>query len=36
VYTSSDIEQKRAVLKKLEAAVLRKPKPEPSEVAKSA
>jgi integrase len=29
VYTSSDLEQKRAALKKLEAAVLRKPQPEP-------
>ena len=28
VYTSSDMEQKRAALKKLEAAVLRKPQPE--------
>jgi integrase len=28
VYTSSDLEQKRAALKKLEAAVLRKPQPE--------
>ena len=27
VYTSSDLEQKRAALKKLEAAVLRKPQP---------
>jgi integrase len=37
VYTSSDMEQKRAALKKLEAAVLRKPKPQqPSELAKSA
>jgi integrase len=36
VYTSSDLEQKRAALKKLEAAVLRKPQPEPSELAKSA
>jgi integrase len=36
VYTSSDMEQKRAALKKLEAAVLRKPQPEPSELAKSA
>jgi hypothetical protein len=38
VYTSSDLEQKRAALKALEAAVLRKPKPqpEPSELAKSA
>src|ERR1019366_7255097 len=27
-YTSSDMEQKRAALKKLEAAVLRKPQPE--------
>jgi len=35
VYTSSDMEQKRAALKKLEAAVLRKPKP-PSELARSA
>ena len=29
VYTSSDLEQKRAALKVLEAAVLRKPKPQP-------
>jgi integrase len=29
VYTSSDLEQKRAALKALEAAVLRKPKPQP-------
>jgi integrase len=36
VYTSSDLEQKRAALKKLEAAVLRKPQPQPSELAKSA
>ena len=39
VYTSSDLEQKRAALKALEAAVLRKPKPQPqqpSELAKSA
>ncbi len=36
VYTSSDMEQKRAALKKLEAAVLRKPQPEPSELAESA
>ncbi len=38
VYTSSDLQQKRAALKALEAAVLRKPKPqpEPSELAKSA
>ena len=37
VYTSSDMEQKRAALKKLEAAVLRKPQPQqPSELAKSA
>jgi len=38
VYTSSDMEQKRAALKKLEAAVLRKPKPEveSSQLAKSA
>ncbi len=36
VYTSSDLEQKRAALRKLEAAVLRKPKPQPSELAKSA
>jgi hypothetical protein len=28
VYTSSDLEQKRAALSKLEAAVLRKPQPE--------
>jgi hypothetical protein len=28
VYTGSDMEQKRAALKKLEAAVLRKPQPE--------
>jgi integrase len=28
VYTTSDMEQKRAALKKLEAAVLRKPQPE--------
>jgi len=35
VYTSSDLEQKRAAVKKLEAAVLRKPK-QPSELAKSA
>lgn len=35
VYTSSDLEQKRAALKKLEAAVLRKPQ-QPSELAKSA
>lgn len=35
VYTSSDIEQKRAALKALEAAVLRKPE-QPSELAKSA
>ena len=28
VYTSSDLEQKRAALRKLEAAVLRKPRPE--------
>ena len=28
VYTSSDLEQKRAAVKKLEAAVLRKPQPE--------
>jgi hypothetical protein len=28
VYTSSDLEQKRAALKKLEAAVLRQPQPE--------
>lgn len=28
VYTTSDIEQKRAALKKLEAAVLRQPDPE--------
>ena len=35
-YTSSDLEQKRAALKKLEAAVLRKPQPQPSELAKSA
>ena len=28
VYTSSDMEQKRAAVKKLEAAVLRKPQPE--------
>ena len=28
IYTSSDLEQKRAELKKLEAAVLRKPQPE--------
>jgi hypothetical protein len=27
-YTSSDLEQKRAALKKLEAAVLRKPQPQ--------
>jgi integrase len=36
VYTSSDMEQKRAALKKLEAAVLRKPKPQPSAWRKSA
>jgi len=39
VYTSSDLEQKRAALRALEAAVLRKPKPQPqqpSELAKSA
>ena len=36
VYTSSDAEQKRAAVNKLEAAVLRKPQPEPSEVAQSA
>jgi integrase len=39
VYTTSDLEQKRAALKALEAAVLRKPKPQPqqpSELAKSA
>jgi hypothetical protein len=36
VCTCSDLEQKRAALKKLEAAVLRKPQPEPSEVAQSA
>ena len=38
VYTSSDMEQKRAALKKLEAAVLRKPTPEveSSQLAKSA
>ncbi|MGE5486491.1 MAG: hypothetical protein ACM3ZB_01560 [bacterium] len=36
VYTSSDLEQKRAALTKLEAAVLRKPKTQPSELAKSA
>ena len=35
VYTSSDLEQKRAALKALEAAVLRKPK-QSSELAKSA
>ncbi len=29
VYTSSDMEQKPAALKALEAAVLRKPKPQP-------
>jgi len=29
VYTNSDLEQKRAALKKLEAAVLRRPQPEP-------
>jgi hypothetical protein len=28
VYTNSDMEQKRAALKKLEAAVLRKPQPQ--------
>jgi integrase len=36
VYTSSDLEQKRAALRKLEAAVLRKPKPQPSAWRKSA
>ncbi|MGO9231158.1 MAG: tyrosine-type recombinase/integrase [Bryobacteraceae bacterium] len=37
VYTTSDMVQKRAALKKLEAAVLRKPQPQqPSELAKSA
>jgi hypothetical protein len=36
VYTSSDMEQKRAALKKLEAAVLREPQSEPSALAKSA
>jgi len=38
VYTSSDLEQKRAALRALEAAVLRKPKPqpEPAALAKSA
>jgi integrase len=36
VYTSSDLQQKRAALKKLEAAVLRKPQPEPPAMAKSA
>ena len=36
VYTSSDMEQKKEALQKLEAAVLRKPQPEPSELAKSA
>ncbi len=36
VYTSSDLEQKRAALKKLEAPALRKPQPEPSELARSA
>ena len=38
VYTSSDLEQKRAALQALEAAVLRKPRPqpEPSELAKPA
>ena len=29
VYTSSDLEEKRAALKKLEAAVLRQPQPDP-------
>ena len=33
VYTSSDLEQKRAALKKLEAAVLRQPQPEPRSAA---
>ena len=39
VYTSSDLEQKRAALRALEAAVRRKRKPkqkQPSELAKSA
>jgi integrase len=38
VYTGSDLEQKRAALKALEAAVLRKPRPQPqpSELAKPA
>ena len=39
VYTRSDLEQKRAALKALEATVLRKPKPQPqqrSELAKAA
>ena len=35
VYSSADVEQKRAALKALEAAVLRKPE-QPSELAKSA
>ncbi|HEV8145522.1 MAG TPA: hypothetical protein VGP79_04040, partial [Bryobacteraceae bacterium] len=36
VYTSSDMAQKRAAMKKLEGAVVRKRRPEPSELAKSA
>ncbi len=36
VYTSSDLEQKRAALRRLEAAVLRKPQPQPSAWRKSA
>jgi integrase len=36
VYTSSDLEQKRAAVRKLEAALLRKPQPESSAIPKSA